>query len=281
MKYAFGHFHILHALTYMYLFAIPIISACLIFKKGLIQKIKEIKPYTKFVSLFLLLTFLNAVSFYIALDLIGLSGLAITGRLTTVMMILSGVVLYNERLTNIEIGFVIISTIAGLIYSFSDTLDLESFWGIISAIIASMTWLCMNILWKKHANIIDGFALCSVRVFVIGAIFITINYLATFYGYIPQFSLDIGLTNGFLFALSAILLPILPYIFTPIAYKTIGLSLTAVINSIQPATAFLIGILIFSEPWDNIKMIAAVIALLASMGFAILNWKQSEKDKSE
>lgn len=275
MKYAFAHFHLIHALTYMYIFAIPMVLSLFFFKKDFYQKIKAMRPHIKTVALFLFLTLANGIAFYIALDLIGLSGLAITGRLTTVMMIITGVILYKERLSRTEVIFAIALILSGVIYSLSETHTSVSLWGIVAALFAGLTWICMNVIWKNTSHTIDGLAFGTVRSVIIGICYFLICAVMVFYGFIAPLSLDISSIEILYFFGVALLLPILPYIFTPYAYQTIGLSLTAVINSIQPALSLIIGIFIFHEPLDDIKLVAALIAIGSGVLYALFSLKKS------
>ena len=265
VKYSFETFHPWHIIVLMNVCALAILALFFLFRPSSLSKLKNIKENRKALLLIILLCCIHSAAFYMSLYLLGLSGHAVLGRLLPIMMMSSGIFFFQEHLSKPKIGLIAVVVISGFMFVIGESAVPTNAIGALMSLISSAGWVGMNIVIKKHAQTIDNIALVMVRVpsFILffGISFIVAEQLGWILPIPGQFVLE----NLPVFFAAGLCMVIIPYILFPLALKHTDLSMISVINAVQPIIGFSVGILLFAEPADSLKLAAAGTAIGACL----------------
>lgn len=272
MTWGFTHHEPFQAVMMMYGMASALSLAMGVFSPALRQKVRAMKADTfEIMGLILLMAF-NAGMFFIALALIGLSGISTLSSATTVMIIMGGVLWFKERLNGVKIALIILTIASTVLFSFSGEIFKTGFWGIVTTLLAGASWACIYFWMKVLSKKVDGMALVVVRTPLITILYIGLFFIACNMGLAQPFTEWPSYTDLFIFALAAFFTTILSYALMPLATQNADLATIAVINALRPLLGFFTGIFLFGEVLDEMKLLAASIGLSSGLAYTIYSF---------
>lgn len=272
VKYNFAFYHPLHVVLLIIVFGLLILSIYILVRPSVLDKIKALRLHLKAIWIYLFLSFLNGASFYIAIYTIGLSGFAILSNLTPVMLVISGLIFFAERPDRAQYALMAMTIFATFLFSLSGNEFDTDLIGILAGIVTCGSWAAMNVVVKRFSHHVGGFELNILRLPFIGLCFWLIFMAGYGLGLVPPMPLYMSYQSMALFLATALFLSVIPYVLFPIALRHTDITVVGIIKAIQPVLSFIVGIVIFSEPLDSLKLTAAIIAISSGILYSGRNY---------
>ena len=252
-------------LFYRFGLAWLIVSVVMLFRK---EKLRvDRREFRTLTSLGILFIF-SSLTLYLSFHLMP-AGVASTILFTYPVMTAAIMALFfHERITFATVSSILLSLIGVLLLYWGDSGGTLNLWGVVLVLISALTYALYIIVVDKSPLAMSSFKINFYVLFycVLGmVIFALLSGQPLMLPPTPKAWLWVGWL--------AVVPAIMALVMMVYAAKYLGSTPTAILGALEPTTAVLIGVFIFSEPF-SLRLLIGIILILAAVTIVVLGKKR-------
>ncbi|MBR0169236.1 MAG: EamA family transporter [Bacteroidales bacterium] len=252
-------------LFYRFGLAWLIVSVVMLFRK---EKLRvDRREFRTLTSLGILFIF-SSLTLYLSFHLMP-AGVASTILFTYPVMTAAIMALFfHERITFATVSSILLSLIGVLLLYWGDSGGTLNLWGVVLVLISALTYALYIIVVDKSPLAMSSFKINFYVLFYCAlgmVIFALLSGQPLMLPPTPKAWLWVGWL--------AVVPAIMALVMMVYAAKYLGSTPTAILGALEPTTAVLIGVFIFSEPF-SLRLLIGIILILAAVTIVVLGKKR-------
>lgn len=252
-------------LFYRFGLAWLIVSVVMLFRK---EKLRvDRREFRTLTSLGILFIF-SSLTLYLSFHLMP-AGVASTILFTYPVMTAAIMALFfHERITFATVSSILLSLIGVLLLYWGDSGGTLNLWGVVLVLISALTYALYIIVVDKSPLAMSSFKINFYVLFYCAlgmVIFALLSGQPLMLPPTPKAWLWVGWL--------AVVPAIMALVMMVYAAKYLGSTPTAILGALEPTTAVLIGVFIFSEPF-SLRLLTGIILILAAVTIVVLGKKR-------
>ena len=252
-------------LFYRFGLAWLIVSVVMLFRK---EKLRvDRREFRTLTSLGILFIF-SSLTLYLSFHLMP-AGVASTILFTYPVMTAAIMALFfHERITFATVSSILLSLVGVLLLYWGDSGGTLNLWGVVLVLISALTYALYIIVVDKSPLAMSSFKI-NLYVLFYCALGMVIFALLSGQPLMLPPTPKAWLWVGWL----AVVPAIMALVMMVYAAKYLGSTPTAILGALEPTTAVLIGVFIFSEPF-SLRLLIGIILILAAVTIVVLGKKR-------
>lgn len=252
-------------LFYRFGLAWLIVSVVMLFRK---EKLRvDRREFRTLASLGILFIF-SSLTLYLSFHLMP-AGVASTILFTYPVMTAAIMALFfHERITFATVSSILLSLVGVLLLYWGDSGGTLNLWGVVLVLISALTYALYIIVVDKSPLAMSSFKINFYVLFYCAlgmVIFALLSGQPLMLPPTPKAWLWVGWL--------AVVPAIMALVMMVYAAKYLGSTPTAILGALEPTTAVLIGVFIFSEPF-SLRLLIGIILILAAVTIVVLGKKR-------
>lgn len=252
-------------LFYRFGLAWLIVSVVMLFRK---EKLRvDRREFRTLTSLGILFIF-SSLTLYLSFHLMP-AGVASTILFTYPVMTAAIMALFfHERITFATVSSILLSLVGVLLLYWGDSGGTLNLWGVVLVLISALTYALYIIVVDKSPLAMSSFKINFYVLFYCAlgmVIFALLSGQPLMLPPTPKAWLWVGWL--------AVVPAIMALVMMVYAAKYLGSTPTAILGALEPTTAVLIGVFIFSEPF-SLRLLIGIILILAAVTIVVLGKKR-------